>query len=91
MKDLGNKMRDLGRYYEVFGETAAVAAMDMKTETASDGNLAAPLKSGAFAADRRKYEGFGETRPLPCSLAGWRRNRETRRGVASGSLEVCQI
>jgi hypothetical protein len=31
MKDSGNKMRDLGRYYEVLGEIADVAAMDMKT------------------------------------------------------------
>jgi hypothetical protein len=30
MKDLGNKMRDLGRYYEGFGETFAVAAIDMR-------------------------------------------------------------
>jgi hypothetical protein len=35
MKDLGNKMRDLGRYYEGFGETFAVAAIDMKTGAAN--------------------------------------------------------
>ena len=42
MKDLGNKMRNLGRYYEGFGEIAAGAAMDMKTKTAGMINPGAP-------------------------------------------------
>jgi hypothetical protein len=82
MKDSGNKMRDLGQYYEVFGEIADVAAMDMKTETGKYEKSGSAVTAVSRPADRCKYEGFGGTRPpalLACAEAG-----KTLRSIASG-------
>jgi hypothetical protein len=61
-------MRDLGRYYEVFGETFAVAAIDMKTAAANYEKSGDAATAVSRPADRRKYEGFGEPTP-PALLA----------------------
>jgi hypothetical protein len=72
MKDSGNKMRDLGRHYEVFGENAAVAAMDMKTEMASNGKSGTAVKSVARPLIDASMKDLGKSDPplpLACSTA----------------------
>jgi hypothetical protein len=85
MKDSGNKVRDLGLYYEVFGENAGAAAMDMKTVAANYEKSGDAATAVSRPADRCKYEGFGGT-PTPCAarLRAGAEAGKTLRSIASG-------
>jgi hypothetical protein len=68
MKDLGNKVRYLGRYYEVFGEIASAVAMDMKTKTAGHTKSGSTVTIAARPADSASMKDLGRSDPLPRCL-----------------------
>jgi hypothetical protein len=73
MKDLGNKMKDLGRYYEVFGEDLYRFGLCMKIRRRPTmRNLGDPAGARWLGATSN-YEGFGEA-----AKAGWRLDRSLR-------------